>query len=611
MTEQQKNIETKSMLPVGTLLQGGKYRIERYLSSGGFGNTYVANIVEFDEKVAVKEFFMKGVTERDGHSSTISVSNSDNTTLFNEQKEKFKKEARRLRKLKNEHIVVVHDLFEENGSSYYVMDYIQGESLSDRMKRTGQTIGENEVLRILQQVIEALGYVHAHGVYHLDLKPANIMVDSNGCAKLIDFGASKQMHGGEGVSLFTSSAMTYTPGYAPLEQQEQSMKNLGPWTDIYALGATLYKILTNQTPPSASELLIAREPLKYPVPVSPKMQQLIAWMMKPRYDERPQSVGEIKRFIEEGIADEETKLISEQSKPKPQLQTQDNVLNSQPMVKNEETVVMEGSPKPPSSIPKPRVQAQYEYEEEESKPIALYIGIGVAAVAAVAAVVLAIFLLLPLKKTEKTAVVTDSSSITSLVEQGSDTDAPSTSIGLPPPNNSPEITPPTDNFEERNAEKLRQEEADKQRREQQAKERAEQEAIAQERAEKERLEREEAERKRQQQTQSERSNPNNKIFDIVEQQPTFSEGNPAAWLAKHMQYPPNAAENGIQGRVTVGFVVEKNGTISNVRVLRGVEPSLDKEAVRVVKSMPRWNPGMQDGEPVRVNYSVPINFKLQ
>ena len=109
----------------------------------------------------------------------------------------------------------------------------------------------------------------------------------------------------------------------------------------------------------------------------------------------------------------------------------------------------------------------------------------------------------------------------------------------------------------------------------------------------------------------EKPKEDNKIFDVVEQQPTFSEGNPAAWLAKHMQYPPMAAENGIQGRVTVGFVVEKNGTISNVRVLRGVDPSLDKEAVRVVKSMPKWNPGMQNGEPVRVNYSVPVNFKLQ
>ena len=102
-----------------------------------------------------------------------------------------------------------------------------------------------------------------------------------------------------------------------------------------------------------------------------------------------------------------------------------------------------------------------------------------------------------------------------------------------------------------------------------------------------------------------------KIFDVVEQQPTFKEGDVRAWLARNMQYPPVAAENGIQGRVVVGFVVERDGSISHVQVLRGVDPSLDKEAVRVVKSMPKWNPGMQNGSPVRVKYNVPVQFKLQ
>ena len=102
-----------------------------------------------------------------------------------------------------------------------------------------------------------------------------------------------------------------------------------------------------------------------------------------------------------------------------------------------------------------------------------------------------------------------------------------------------------------------------------------------------------------------------KIFDVVEQAPTFKEGDVRAWLAKNLQYPPVAAENGISGRVVVGFVVERDGSISHVQVLRGVDPSLDKEAVRVVKAMPKWNPGMQNGSPVRVKYNVPVQFKLQ
>ena len=123
-------------LQPNTTLQGGKYRIERVLGQGGFGNTYVGYNTEFEETVAVKEFFMRGVTERDETTCQVSVSNSDNILQFEEQREKFKKEARRLRKLKNEHIVKVHDLFEENGTAYYVMDFIDGESLAERIKRT-------------------------------------------------------------------------------------------------------------------------------------------------------------------------------------------------------------------------------------------------------------------------------------------------------------------------------------------------------------------------------------------------------------------------------------------------------------------------------------------
>ena len=306
MNDLQNNIEIRSMLPVGTILQGGKYRIDRYLSSGGFGNTYVATNTEFEEQVAIKEFFMRGISQRDGDSVTVSVSNETNVSQFVSQKEKFRKEARRLRKLHNNHIVSVHDLFEENGTAYYEMDLIKGESLSERMKRTGTPLSEAEVLAVLDQVLDALAVVHAQGLYHLDLKPANIMMDEKGRALLIDFGASKQMSTGEGYSVSTSSALSFTPGFAPLEQTEQNMKAFGPWTDLYALGATLYKLLTGLTPPSASELLVSREPLVFPTPVSPRMQQLIAWMMKPAYVDRPQSVAEVKCYLEGNSINEET-----------------------------------------------------------------------------------------------------------------------------------------------------------------------------------------------------------------------------------------------------------------------------------------------------------------
>ena len=283
------------MLPIGAELQMGKYRVERYLSSGGFGNTYVVRNVEFDEVFAMKEFFMKGVNERDkGDSTHISVSNPTNTEQFEQQREKFKKEARRLRSLHNKHLVQVHDLFEENGTAYYVMDYVEGESLSALLKRTGQPLPEREGLRILSEVLEGLEEVHKQKIWHLDLKPGNIMLDKQGNAVLIDFGASKQLTS-SGYATSTVS-MCYTPGYAPSEQVDQNIERIGPWTDLYALGATLYNILTRNNPPAISDL---SEPnaFRYPAVVSANTRKLIEWMMNPSRQRRPQSIDAVRNYL--------------------------------------------------------------------------------------------------------------------------------------------------------------------------------------------------------------------------------------------------------------------------------------------------------------------------
>ena len=288
------------MLKVGTILRG-TYRIDSYLSSGGFGNTYVATNIEFDERVAVKEFFMKGVTQRDENQTTVSVSNAENHNSFLEQKEKFKKEARRLRKLKNENIVSVHDLFEENGTAYYVMDYIDGENLAERLKRTGQPMSEKEVREILPQVLNALKSVHDAGIWHLDLKPANIMVDKDGKVKLIDFGASKQLNTQKGGAT-TSTAISYTNGYAPREQMEQNYDKFGPWTDIYALGATLYNLLTNCRPPLPSDIddddsSDKHQSLPFPGEVCEEMKKLVLQLMHTNRRQRPQNVSEVQDLI--------------------------------------------------------------------------------------------------------------------------------------------------------------------------------------------------------------------------------------------------------------------------------------------------------------------------
>ena len=308
-------LDNQNMLQVGTILHG-TYKIESYLASGGFGNTYLAKNIEFDETYAIKEFFVKGVCQRDGNSTTISVSNAENTNSFEQQREKFKKEARRLRSLSNPHIVKVYDLFEENGTAYYVMDYVDGENLSARLKRTNAPLAESEVRNYLNQILDGLEAIHNEGMFHLDIKPANIMVDSHDVVKLIDFGASKQQSTVGGATM--STGISYTNGYAPKEQMAQSYDKFGPWTDFYALGATMYKLLTNQDPPSVSDLSedeTEDKHLALPMPnVSEEMKKLVVWMMQVNRLKRPKNVGEIRRISQQSSAatsnNEETKAFS-------------------------------------------------------------------------------------------------------------------------------------------------------------------------------------------------------------------------------------------------------------------------------------------------------------
>lgn len=376
------------MLRVGAILRG-IYRIDSYLSSGGFGNTYVATNIEFDERVAIKEFFMKGVTQREDNQTTVSVSNTDNKDSFMAQREKFKKEARRIRQLRNPHIVNVHDLFEENGTAYYVMDYVDGENLSERLKRTGKPMTEQEVRDILPQILDALKSVHDAGIWHLDLKPANIMLEKSGNIKLIDFGASKQMDAQKGGAT-TSTAISYTNGYAPREQMEQNYDKFGPWTDIYALGATLYNLLTNKRPPLPTDIdddMSEDKHLALPFPegVSDGMKNCVLWMMKTNRLQRPQSIDAII------IAEKERK-----DTPKPSKAPYSSTPKVTPV--DEGTIIAEPLPKrggrktptnPP--VPQPTIEEKSETLgnlSEESKKSNGFIIIGVCVFIAILAVLL-------------------------------------------------------------------------------------------------------------------------------------------------------------------------------------------------------------------------------
>lgn len=282
------------MLPVGATLRGN-LTVEAHLASGGFGNTYRVSDA-FGQKFALKEFFMAGVTERrrDDH-RTVDVSNTQNLDLYNEQLDKFRREAIRLHSLRHPNIVRVHDLFVENDTAYYLMDLIDGESLAKRVKREGR-LPEAEVESYFRQILDALEEVHNRKLWHLDVKPANIMVDSAGKAVLIDFGSSKQMRQGGGAT--TGSLPSFTPGYAPTEQQDQNAAMIGAWTDLYALGATLYNLLTGNKPPLFSELAMKGSGAFNFVGLSSRWAKLIEWMMQLSPTGRPQSVAEVRQALE-------------------------------------------------------------------------------------------------------------------------------------------------------------------------------------------------------------------------------------------------------------------------------------------------------------------------
>ena len=297
-------------LQPNTTLQGGKYRIDKVLGQGGFGNTYLGYNTEFKERIAIKEFFLKGVTERNVTTSGISICSSDEDTqrTFQEQKEKFRKEALRIRKLKNDHIVRVYDLFEENGTVYYTMDYIDGENLSEKLKRTGVPLSEREVWVVIPQILDALDTAHAEGLLHLDIKPGNIMIDKAGNVTLIDFGASKQMDEKRGGAV-AGTKMARTDRYALPEQVNEQYSKMGPWTDFYSLGATIYMLLTRKTPPTSTDIYEDESADKHnafplPAEISTEMRDYIIWLMNPDRAQRPQSVSEMLSDGEETEYDE-------------------------------------------------------------------------------------------------------------------------------------------------------------------------------------------------------------------------------------------------------------------------------------------------------------------
>lgn len=236
-------------LQPNTTLLGGKYRIEKVLGQGGFGITYLATQVSLNRLVAIKEFFMKDFCIRGDNTRTIEIPTTGSAFQVEQYKRKFWKETKNLFKMSHPNIIKVFEVFEENDTVYYVMPYLSGGSLQEYVNVHG-AMSEGEAMKYIRQIASALKYMHEKKhICHYDVKPANILLDENKNAILIDFGISKNYDAAGQETSTTPIGMS--EGYAPIEQY-QKIDEFSPVSDVYALGATLYFLLHGKPPVNAA-----------------------------------------------------------------------------------------------------------------------------------------------------------------------------------------------------------------------------------------------------------------------------------------------------------------------------------------------------------------------
>ena len=407
------NNTNNNALELGTILQGKAYTytIQKILGQGTFGITYLATTkvkvagalgeLETTMQVAIKEFFMKEINGREDNT----VTSGSKGGIYDKYKKKFAREAENLSKLHHPNIVKVLEYFETNNTVYYAMEYVEGGNL-DAYIAQHNGLPEAECVKYAQQIGSALSYMHAHKMLHLDLKPGNVMLRPNKDAVLIDFGLSKQ-YDDNGNPETSTTIGGGTPGYAPIEQSDYHEGKSFPVTmDVYALGATMYKMLTGVRAPEASAILNdgfpAYELQKHQV--SDEMIAHIAKAMSALKKDRPQSV---EAFLT-SLGGEETSLN----------------LNG-----NEDTI------KPDKDIVRPAKPIANPTPAQNSSKNKIYIASGVAAVLIIAGIItymvskrqsdtvedISLTEWLPTNDSLQTSVMNDTASITTHVAQQTET----------------------------------------------------------------------------------------------------------------------------------------------------------------------------------------------
>ena len=280
-------------LKPGTLLQG-RYLIGKALGQGGFGITYIGKDTTLNMRVAIKEYYPNGYSNRNHDvTNNVTITASDQNSFFLNGKQKFLNEARTLAKFCGEPgIVGVRDFFEANNTAYIVMEYLDGITLKDYIIENGP-FSSSTLFPVMRPIVNALEKVHKQSVIHRDISPDNIIVLQDGAIKLLDFGAAREVGGDKSLSVMLK------PGYAP-EEQYRSSGRQGPWTDVYALCATLYFCLTGRRPEESIERIWNDNtplPSSCGADVSHEQEAVIMKGLSVKAEDRYQSIQELSNAL--------------------------------------------------------------------------------------------------------------------------------------------------------------------------------------------------------------------------------------------------------------------------------------------------------------------------
>ena len=376
------NAETFALKP-GTILEG-KYLVGEMLGQGGFGITYIGFDLLLEQKVAIKEYYpmSTGMVSRDGHSTVVWSSAMMGKTGTQKGFDSFLKEARKMAKLGGiPGVVGVKSVFIQNETAYIVMDFIEGETLLKKLQKNGP-MDFDSCVKLMTPIMQALAEVHEHGIIHRDISPDNIMVRPDGKLILLDLGAAKDLdiQGNDGS--VQSSQMVAKHGFSPIEQYSKSGK-VGPWTDIYAMAATIYYCCTGILPPPATDRTIDDT-----LACQPRLTQaqfdILADCMRMRPQDRPQSMDTLLQMLThpQGEAKAEPpKVIPEVEPPKP-VETKaapPKPMETEPVVQKTQPINPEAQPTQP-----PR------HDVKPERPLSKWLIPGVAAVVAVIALAISI-----------------------------------------------------------------------------------------------------------------------------------------------------------------------------------------------------------------------------